>query len=64
MTPCPVPTAPLTMAFFMQKYWSELQVPTPGDLPNPGNELMPPSSPALAGRFFTTEPHGKPPYKG
>ena len=26
----------------------------PGDLPDPGNE---PVSPALAGRFFTTEPH-------
>ena len=28
-----------------------------GDLPNPGIE---PVSPALAGRFFTTEPLGKP----
>ena len=63
MTPCPVPATPLTMAFFRQKYWSELQFPTPGDLPDLGNELMSPS-PALAGRFFTTEPPGKPPYKG
>ena len=31
--------------------------PSPGDLPNPGIE---PTSPALAGRFFTTEPPGKP----
>ena len=31
--------------------------PSPGDLPNPGTEL---TSPALAGRFFTTEPPGKP----
>ena len=29
----------------------------PGDLPNPG---IKPSSPALAGRFFTNEPPGKP----
>ena len=65
MTPCPVAhQAPPTMAFFRQKYWSELQFPTPGDLPDPGNEIMSPSSPALAGRFFTTEPPGKPPYKG
>jgi len=32
---------------------------SPGDIPNPGIE---PASPALAGRFFTTEPPGKPPY--
>ena len=30
---------------------------SPGDLPNPGIE---PVSPALAGRCFTTAPHGKP----
>ena len=29
-----------------------------GDLPDPGIEL---ASPALAGRFFTAEPPGKPP---
>ena len=28
-------------------------ISSPGDLPNPGMELL---SPALAGRFFTTEP--------
>ena len=32
-------------------------VPPPGDLPDPGIE---PSSSALAGRFFTAEPPGKP----
>ena len=32
----------------------------PGDLPNPGIELLSLASPALAGRFFTTEPPGKP----
>ena len=30
--------------------------PSPGDLPDPGIE---PTSPALAGGFFTTEPPGK-----
>ena len=34
--------------------------PPAGDLPNPGIEPMSPASPALAGRFFTTELHGKP----
>ena len=33
-----------------------LLFPSPGDLPNPGLE---PTSPALAGRFFTTEPPEK-----
>ena len=31
-----------------------------GDLPDPGIEPTFPASPALAGRFFTTEPPGKP----
>jgi len=34
-----------------------LPFPSPGDLPNPEIEPM---SPALAGRFFTTELPGKP----
>jgi len=29
-------------------------LPTPGDLPNPGIDLLPLSSLALAGKFFTT----------
>ena len=36
------------------------QIPSPRDLPDPGIEPMSPASPALAGRFFTTEPPGKP----
>ena len=37
------------------------QVPSPGDLPDPAIESgSTPGSPALAGRFFTTEPPGKP----
>ena len=49
--------APLFMGFSRQEYWSVLLFPFPGDLPDPGIE---PASPALAGRFFTTEPPVKP----
>ena len=49
--------APLSMGFPVQEYWSRLPFPCPGDLPNPGIELV---SPALAGRFLTAEPPGKP----
>ena len=35
-------------------------VGSPGDLPNPWIEPESPVVPALAGRFFTTEPPGKP----
>ena len=34
--------------------------PPPGDLPDLGIEPMSPVFPALAGRFFTTEPPKKP----
>ena len=43
------------MEFPSQEHWSGLPFPFPGDLPNPGIE---PTSPAMAGRFFTTEPPG------
>ena len=49
--------APLSMGFPRQEYWSGLPFPSPGDLPDPGIE---PTSPALGGGFFTTEPLGKP----
>ena len=49
--------APLSMEFSRQEYWSGLLFPSPGDLPNLGFR---PTFPALAGRFFTTEPLGKP----
>ena len=52
--------APLSLGFSRQEYWSGLPFPPPGDLPDPGMELMSPVSPALAGRSFTTEPLGKP----
>ena len=45
------------IVFPRQEYGSGLPFPSPGDLPDPGIE---PSSPALAGGFFTTEPSGKP----
>ena len=49
--------APLSMKFSRQEDWSGLPIPSPGHLPNPG---IKPASPALAGRFFTIEPPGKP----
>ena len=45
---------PLFMGFFRQEYWSGLPCPLPGDLPDPGIELVSLMSPALAGKFFTT----------
>ena len=47
----------LSMEFFRQEYWSGLPFASPGDLSYLGIE---PLSPALAGRFFATEPPGKP----
>ena len=43
--------------FSRQEYWSELPCPLPGDLPDPGTEPSPLTSPALAGGFFTTSVH-------
>ena len=45
------------MGFPRHEYWGGLLFPPLGDLPNPGIE---PTYPALAGRFFTAEPPGKP----
>ena len=53
-SPC---QAPLSMEFSRTEYWSGLPFPSPEGLPDPGVEA---ASPALAGRFFTTEPPGKP----
>ena len=49
--------APLSMGFSRQENWSRLPFPSSGDLPDPG---IKPTSSALAGRFFTTMPPGKP----
>ena len=46
--------APLSMGFSRQEYWSGLPCPPLGDQTNPGVEPESFSSPALAGRFFTT----------
>ena len=45
------------MGFPRQECWDELPFPSAGDLPDPG---IKPTSLALAGGFFTTEPPGKP----
>ena len=37
-----------------QENWSGLPFPSPGDLPDPGIEPGSPTSPTLAGGFFTT----------
>ena len=52
-SPLTVPLqAPLPMGLLRQEYWSGWPLLSPGDLPDPRMEAM---SPALAGRFFTTE---------
>jgi len=45
------------VGFPRQEYWSGLPFPPLRDLPDPGIESV---SPALAGGFFITGPHGKP----
>ena len=52
-----LPGSSLSMEFSWQEYWSEFPFPSPGILPDPGIE---PVSPALGGRFFNSEPPGKP----
>ena len=58
VTPWTAARQALSMGFSRKEYWSALPFPSPGDLPDPGIE---PTSPALAGGFFTAESHGKPP---
>ena len=48
--------ASLSMGLSRREYWSRLPFPALGDLPDSGIE---PTSPALEGRFFTSEPPGK-----
>ena len=55
--------APLSMGFSKQEDWSGLQVPPPGDLPDPGMEPAAPASSALAGGFLTTPLPAKPKLK-
>ena len=56
--------APLSMGFSRQEYWSGLPFPTPGDLPDPGIKPASLRSPALAGRFFTTNATWEAPVAG
>ena len=51
--------APLSMEFSRLEYWSGLSFPPSGDLPDPGTEPAPPTSPALAGRLLL-RPLGRP----
>ena len=46
--------AHLSVEFSRQEYWSGLPFPSPEDLPDLGIEPASLTSPALAGRFFTT----------
>ena len=46
--------ASLSKGFSRQEYWSGLSCPPPGNLTEVGIEPASPTSPALAGRFFTT----------
>ena len=48
--------APLTIGFSRQEHWSGLPFPSPGDLPDPGNES---TSPVLQADFLPTELRGK-----
>ena len=52
--------APLSLEFSRQEYLSWLPFLSPGDLPNSGIKPTSLMSPALTGRFFTTEPPGNP----
>jgi len=45
------------MEFPRLEYWNGLSFPSPGDLLNPGMEIM---SPPLQTDYFTAEPPGRP----
>ena len=53
---CVAHQAPLSVEFSRQEYWSGLAFPSPGDLPNPGIELV---SPALQADSSPSEPSRK-----
>ena len=50
----------MSREFFRQEYWSGLPFPLPGDLPDPEVEPASLALPALAGKFLTTVPPGRP----
>ena len=51
---------PPSMGLSQQESWRGLPFFPSGDLPDPGIQPESPVAPVLAGRFFTTEPPGKP----
>ena len=57
----PMDCRPLVHGISRQEHCSGLPFPTPRYLPYPGVNPVSPVSPALAGRFFSTAPPGKPP---
>ena len=52
--------APLSVEFSRQEYWSRLPFPPPEDHLDSGIKPTSLAFPALAGRFFTIAPPGKP----
>ena len=48
--------APLSVGFPRQEYWRRLPLPSPGDFPDPGTELVSPASLLLAGGLFSSSP--------
>ena len=60
---CVAHQAPLSMGFSREEYWSGLQCPPPGGLPDPRIKPMSPVSPTLAGGFFTIHATWEAPYQ-
>ena len=60
VTPLTVTHQTLSLKYSRHEYWSTPIFPPPGYLPDLGIKPAFPVSPALAGRFFTTELPGKP----
>ena len=58
---CSLPGSSVPGVFYASGVeWSGVSFPTPGDFPDPEIKPASPTSPALAGKFFTTAPLGKP----
>ena len=54
------PRGSAVLEIFQARIPEWVAISPPGNLPNPGSEPASPASSALAGRFITTEPPGKP----
>ena len=52
---------PLPIGFSRQEYWSGLQFPPPGDLPNPGIETTSPEAPVLQANSLPLSHRGRHP---